>query len=114
MNNREGPRAGVLGLLGPPETLALLELAVLSIAVFLHWLQLQEVIAYRQSPLIWVEILGLNGAFLLMLIFLIRTGYLLCCRQFAGALVNAIICATALGVAIWAMWFDAPTLIYMT
>lgn len=91
-----------------------MELAALSIAVCLHSLQLHDLNAYRNSPLIGIEVFGLIGAFLLVLVFLLRTIYFLVCRQFRKATVNAIICAVAIGVAMWAMWFDSPTLIYMT
>ena len=101
-------------LFGPIEALAIMELAALSIAVFLHSLQLEDLSAYRNSLLIPIEIFGLLGAFLLVPILLIRAIYLLLCRRFLIAIVNVFICVTAVGVAIWAMWFDSPTLIYMT
>ena len=99
---------------GPLEKLALIELAALSIAAFLHWLQLSDLNAYRNSPLIVIEILGLLGAFLFVPVFLVRATYLLGCRRFRKGLVNAILCAVAFAVVMWAMWLDSPTLIYMT
>ena len=106
---RDGPR-----LCGPFETIALIELFLLSLAVVLHSLQLDDLTTYRQSPLIVIEVLGLLGAFFLVPVCLIRAIYLLFCCQLLRAIVNGIICVTAIGIATWAMWFDSPTLIHMT
>ena len=99
---------------GPPETLALIVLAALSISVFLHSLQLPDLDAYRHSPLIVIEVLGLIGALMLVPVFFVRAMYLLVCRRFRHAIVNAILSGASMGVAMWAMWYDSPTLIHMT
>ena len=101
-------------LIGVPESLALLVLAILSLAVILHWFQLGDLNAYRNSLLIPVEFFALLGALLMMPALLIRAIYLLCCRQFRQAAVNILLIVTAIAVVVWATWFDAPTLIYMT
>ena len=101
-------------LLGPAEILALIVLVTVSLAVFLHWLQSADIHAYRQSPLIAVEMIGLLGVFALVPVFFVRALYLLARRQLRSALVNLIICAAAAGTAAWAMWLDAATILYMT
>ena len=97
-----------------PEMLALIVLATVSVAVFLHWLQRDDFQAYRQSPLIVIELLGLLCVLLLVPLFFVRGIYLLIRRRFLGAMFSLTVSALSIGVAAWAMWLDAATLVYMT
>ena len=86
---------------------------VLSSAVG-HQLQINNLDAYRTSPLIFFEIVGVLGALALVPVALARAVYLLLVRRFAAAALNILIAPSALAAVGASMWIDAPTLIYAT
>lgn len=97
-------------------------LAVLLAAATLHRMLLpddqntlmEEVNAYRQNPLICIELFGVIAAFAVIPLALCRSLYFALQRRWAASAVNLGICFLAHGVIVAAMWIDAPTLIYST
>ena len=100
--------------LGFLEYLAFAAFAIVAVAATIHRLQLDNLDAYRHSPLVPLEVFGVTFLFLLVIPFLIQTIWLLIRCKLWRAAVSAIFGVIAFVVAYVSMWIDAATLIYMT
>jgi hypothetical protein len=103
-------------LIGRIEIAICAEFAVLILAAIAHRLQLnmENVEAYTRSPLIFVEVLGVLGAFGIIPIALIRCIYLMAHQRGGAAIVDLLLCPLAFGSILAAMAIDSPTLVYAT
>jgi hypothetical protein len=105
------PRQRYLGFL---EYLALAAFFIVAGAATVHRLQLDNLDAYRHSPIISVEVLGVAFLFLLPILFIIQTIWLLFLRKFWRAAVSILFGLISFILTIATMWIDPATIIYMT
>ena len=96
------------------EWLSVTLLAVFAASVAIHYSLIDDPNAYRNSPLIVVEFICLILALVSVPVHLARTIYSLANRRFRRALSSAVLAIATIAVSGWAIWYDAPTLIYLT
>ena len=102
------------GLFRPFEILVCCGIVILLCVATVHRFQFGNFDAYRSSPLVAVEVLGVLGAFGLVPVLLIRSLFLACHGRISGAILNVLLCLLACGAALLAMWIDSPALMYAT
>jgi hypothetical protein len=76
--------------------------------------QLGNIDAYRTSPLIFIEVVGVLAAFGIGPLAFVRALHLIAEARPLAALFNGAICLLALAAVGAAFWIDAPTLLYAT
>jgi hypothetical protein len=87
-------------------------LGALVLAATIHRLQLGNLDAYRTSPLIFIEVVGVLAAFGIVPLAFVRALYLIAAARPLAAVFNGAICLLALAAVGVAFWIDAPTLLY--
>ena len=105
--------SGVLGC-GVFEGLCLIVLLVLGASVVIHFSQIDDPRAYRNSPLIGVEIVGVVVTCFSVPVHLVRAIYFAFRRTFRRVASSTVFAVVTIAIIAWAMWYDAPTIIYAT
>lgn len=110
----QGKKLTWRGAFGPIELIALCACAVTVLGAGGHRLLLSDPDAYRSSPLIALEIVGVLILLAIIPFAFFRAVILFCKGRPAGAAVNVLACVLAIVAIAASFWIDAPTLLYAT
>ena len=96
------------------EWICIVILSALGVSVAIHYSLIDDLTAYRNSPLIGVEIVSLLLAFASVPVHLVRAIYFVIRGRFRRTASSTALAVATIAIAIWAMWYDAPTILYAT
>lgn len=100
--------------LGPVEKISLVPLVALVVASIYHGSLIENPQLYRNSICIVVELVSLLIALICVVVHFARFTSFCYLRKFSRALVSLCACIATFVVVAWAMWYDAPTILYAT
>ena len=96
------------------EWICVVPLVVLVVSCLYHYSLIENPQQYRNSMCIGAEVLALMMAMCCVPFHVIRAIIFCFQRRFRKALLSLLAAGLTFAVIGWAMWYDAPTLIYMT
>ena len=100
--------------IGVWEYLCFAVVAALAVAAVSHYHMIHDLNAYRSSQWIRVEFIALLLSAVTVPISLMRAVFFASCAQYSRAFVGFITCVSVALIAMWAAWYDAPTIMYAT
>jgi hypothetical protein len=73
-----------------------------------------DIRAYTSSPLIAVEVVGVLGTLGIIPVLMLRSVYLVYRKRIVAGMAALVLCPISFGSLLFALWIDAPTLVYAT